>query len=93
MRKKTFLKLVSLFACFSILMLSVPGAIASERSGKKFDRPIIKKAAMLFSFFPFLNLKVDKDSTSNKTTADNSGQKIKITGGKVSVKGPMHGDS
>jgi hypothetical protein len=83
MRKKTFLKLVSLFACFSILMLSVPGAIASERNGKKFDRPIMKKAAMLFSFFPFLNFKVDKDTTSNKTSDDNSGQEIKITGGKL----------
>jgi len=67
----------------SILMLSVPGAIASERTGKKFDRPIIKKVAMFFSFLPFLNLNVnEKGDTSSDTVAnDDSGKKIKITGG------------
>ncbi len=89
MRKKTFLKAVSLFACLSILMLSVPGAIASERTGKKFDRPIIKKVAMLFSFLPFLNLNVNDekgDTSSDQTYNDDSNQKVKITGTLTSPK-------
>jgi len=86
MRKKTFLKTVALFACLSILMLSAPGAIASERIVKKTDpyRLTIKKVAMLFSFLPFLNLKVnDKkgDTSSDTVSNDDSSQKIKITGG------------
>ncbi len=94
MRKKTFIKAVCLFACLSILMLSVPGATASERTGKKFDRPIIKKVTMLFSFLPFLNLNViDKGDTSSDTIAnDDSNQKIKITGTLSSVRKPNSGD-
>jgi hypothetical protein len=62
-------------------MLSVPGAIASERTGKKFDRPIIKKVTMLFSFLPFLNLNTTDDTSSDTIANDDSGKKIKITGG------------
>ena len=98
MRKKTFLKIVSLFACFSILMLSVPGAIASERNGKKFDRPvnpIIKKVSMLFSFLPFFDLNVndDKDVTTDQTYNDDSSKKIKITDVIIPMKPPRGGDS
>lgn len=95
MRKRNFLKAVCLFTCLSILMLSVPGAIASERTGKKFDRPIIKKVAMLFSFLPFLNLNVNDengDTSSDTVSNDDSSQKIKITGTLILVKGPKAGD-
>ena len=96
MRKKTFLKTVALFACLSILMLSAPGAIASERTVKKTDpyRLTIKKVAMLFSFLPFLNLNVNEkgDTSSDTVSNDDSSQKIKITGTLTLVKGPKDGD-
>ena len=97
MRKKTFLKAVALFACLSILMLSVPGAIASERTGKKFDlnRLIMKTGTMLSSFLPFLNLNVNDekgDTSSDTVSNDDSSQKIKITGTLSLVKGPKKGD-
>ncbi len=86
MRKKTFLKAVCLFTCLSIFMLSVPGAIASERTDKKFDvnRLTMKVAAMISSFFPFLHLNVNDekgDTSSDTISNDDSSQKIKITGG------------
>ena len=84
MRKRNFLKAVCLFACLSILMLSVPGAIASERTDKKFYSQIWKKAAMFLSFLPFLNLNVNDengDTSSDTVSNDESSQKIKITGG------------
>ena len=95
MRKRNFLKAVCLFTCLSILMLSVPGAIASERTGKKFDRPIIKKVAMLFSFLPFLNLNVNDengDTSSDTVSNEDSSKKIKITGTLILVKVPKAGD-
>jgi len=96
MRKKSFLKAVSLFACLSILMLSVPGAIASERTDKRTFRPtFMEKAAMFFSFLPFLNLNVNDekgDTSSDQTYNDDSGQKIKITGTLSSVRRPNSGD-
>jgi len=97
MRKKTFLKTVAFFACLSILMLSAPGAIASERTVKKIYSKdlIIKKAAMLFSFLPFLNLNVNDengDTSSDTVSNDDSSQKIKITGTLILVKGPRDGD-
>ncbi len=82
MRKKTFLKAVCLFACLSILMLSAPGAIASERTVKKtYTNRLI---TMLSSFLPFLNLNVndEKGGTSSDTASNSdSNRKIKITGG------------
>lgn len=86
MRKRNFLKAVCLFTCLSILMLSVPGAIASERTVKNTFRPsFMERAAMFFSFLPFLHLNVnDKGDTSSDTVSnDDSNQKIKITGGKL----------
>ncbi len=87
MRKKNFLKAVCLFTCLSILMLSVPGAIASERIGKKTYtgtyRLMMKTATMLSSLLPFLNLKanVAKGGTSSDTASNNdSGRIIKIAG-------------
>ena len=82
MRKKTFVKAVAIFACVSILMLSVPGAIAAERHQKDYNffKNVMTKLAY---FLPFLNLdtNVEKgDTTSN----DDSNQKIKITGTKNS---------
>lgn len=97
MRKKTFLKAVSIFACFSILMLSVPGVIAAEKSKNKlnFDRLVNMSRDTLATLLPFLNLKIndDKDTTSNQTSNDDSGQKIKATGNLISMKGPRKGDS
>ncbi len=96
MRKKTFLKAVCLFTCLSILMLSVPGAIASERTVKKTFRPtFMEKAAMFFSFLPFLNLNVNDetgDTSSDTISNDDSNQKIKITGTLSSVRKPNSGD-
>ena len=82
MRKKTFLKAVAIFACLSILMLSVPGAIAAERPQRdsNFFKNVMTKIAYLL---PFLNLdaNVEKGDTSSDITSDNdSNQKIKITG-------------
>jgi hypothetical protein len=82
MRKKNFLKAVAIFACLSILMLSVPGAIAAERPQKDFNffKNIMTKLAY---FLPFLNLdaNVEKGDTSSDTISnDDSNQKIKITG-------------
>lgn len=96
MRKKTFLKAVSLFACFSILMLSVPGVIAAEKTPKKNDSVVTRYVAKLAALLPFLNLKVndEKGGTSvDQTSDDDSGQKIKATGVLVSMKGPKKGDS
>jgi len=90
MRKRNFLKAVCLFTCLSILMLSVPGAIASERTDKKtFRLNIMEKVTMLFSFLTFLNLNVNaekgdtpSDQTYNDDSSnDDSSQKIKATGG------------
>ncbi len=97
MRKRNFLKAVCLFTCLSILMLSVPGAIASERPSKKLDsyRLTIKKVAMFFSFLPFLNLNVNDnngDTLSDTVSNDDSNQKIRITGTLSSVRKPNSGD-
>ena len=97
MRKKTFLKAVSLFACFSILMLSVPGVIASERTPKKFsfNRLLEMSTDTLSLLLPFLYLRVnnEKGSTSSvQTSDDDSGQKIKVTGTLSLVKGPRTDD-
>lgn len=82
MRKRNFLKAVCLFTCLSILMLSVPGAIASERTDKRTFRPtFMEKAAMFFSFLPFLNLNTTTDTSSDTISNDDSSKKIKITGG------------
>ncbi len=85
MRKKNFLKAVCLFTCLSILMLSVPGAIASERIEKRlYTRNIfVKTWAMFSSFLPFLNLNTKGDTSSETVSNDESNQKIKITGGKM----------
>ena len=84
MRKKTLLKAVCLFTCLSILMLSVPGAIAAERTDKKtFRLNIMEKVTMLFSFLPFLPLNTTGDTSSDTVSNDDSSQKIKITGGKL----------
>jgi hypothetical protein len=96
MRKKNFLKAVSLFACFSILMLSVPGVVAADKTPKKFsfNRLLEKSTDTLSLLLPFLNLKVngDKDITSDQTSDDDSVQKIKATGAVVSMKGPKKDD-
>ncbi len=87
MRKRNFLKAVCLFTCLSILMLSVPGAIASQRTDKRTFRPhLMERAAMFFSFLPFLNMNDNDETgyTSSETVSnDDSSQKIKITAGKM----------
>ena len=89
MRKKTFLKAVSIIACLSILRLSVPlslpGAIVSERTDNWTStyNQIMKTATMLLSFLPFLNLNVNDENgstSSDQTYNDDSSGKIKITG-------------
>ena len=94
MRKRNFLKAVCLFTCLSILMLSVPGAIASERTHKKiFTRHLfVRTMAMFSSFLPFLNLNTKGDTPSNTISKDDSDQKIKITGTLSSVRKPNTGD-
>ncbi len=94
MRKKTFLKAVCLFTCLSILMLSVPGAIASERIDKRTDARhlFMKRAAMFFSFLSFLHLNTTGDTSSDTVSNDDSKQKIKITGTLSLVKGPKTRD-
>ncbi len=87
MRKKTFLKAVCLFACLSILMLSAPGAIASERTGGRFsfNRLLEKYMDTLSSLLPFLNLNTNEEEggTSSYTASnDDSNWIIKILGGK-----------
>jgi hypothetical protein len=96
MRKKKLLKVVSILACLSILMLSVPGVIASERTVKRSatDRLITKTATMFFSIFPLLNLKAnyEKGSTSSDQTLSNdSVKKIKATGC-LTISIPSRGD-
>jgi len=97
MRKKAFLKTMSLFACFSILMLSVPGVIAADKAPKKFsfNRLLEESTDTLALLLPFLSLKIndDKDITSDQTSDDDSVQKIKATGTLSLVKGPKSGDS
>ncbi len=85
MRKKTFLKAVALFACLSILMLSVPGAIASERTGRKtYTRDLfVRMIAMFLSFLPPLNLNTTGDTPSATVSNDDSDQEVKITAGKM----------
>ncbi len=96
MRKKTFLKAVCLFTCLSILMLSVPGATASEGTNKRtFRTSFMEKAAMFFSFLHFLNLNVNDekgDTSSGTISKDDSGGKVKITGTLSSVRKPNSGD-
>ncbi len=96
MRKRNFLKAVCLFTCLSILMLSVPGAIASERTDKRTFRPsFMERAAMFFSFLTFLNLNVNNekgDTSSGKVSNDDSNHKIRITGTLSSVRKPNSGD-
>jgi hypothetical protein len=66
-------------------MLSVPGAIASEKTDKRiYARNIfVKTMAMFSSFLPFLNLNTKGDTSSETVSNDESNQKIKITGGKL----------
>ncbi len=93
MGKKTFLKAVALFTCLSILMLSVPGAIASERTDKRtFRVNIMQKVAMFFSFLPFLNLNTNGDTSSDTVSDEDSTQKLRITGTLSSVRKPNSGD-
>jgi len=94
MRKRNFLKAVCLFTCLSILMLSVPGAIASERTDKRiYARNIfVKTMAMFSSFLPFLNLNTKGDTSSDTVSNDDSSKKIQITGTLSSVRRPNSGD-
>ncbi len=94
MRKKTFLKAVCIFTCLSILMLSVHGAIAYERSDKSTEArdTFMKRAAMFFSFLPFLHLNTTSNTSSDAVSNDDSNKKIKVTGTLSLVKGPKIGD-
>ena len=97
MRKRNFLKAVCLFTCLSILMLSVPGAIASERTADRFsfNRLLEKYMDALSSLLPFLHLNTNDekgDTSSDQTYNDDSNLQIKITGTLSSVRGPRRGD-
>ena len=83
MRKKTFIKAVSIFACLSILMISVPGAIASPRTDYKTGsysyRLMMKTVTILSSFLAFLNLNTNNEE-GNTASNNDLVQKLKITG-------------
>jgi hypothetical protein len=99
MRKNTFLKAVSIFACFSILMLSVSGVIAAEKplKGDHHSFRTIKNVMNKFvSFLPFWNLKFNGgkgDTSSDTYSKSDSKHMIKITGNLISIKRPMEDDS
>ena len=91
MRKKIFIKAVALVACLCILSLSVPGAVTSERTAKKpnFKLLIMKPAIMVYSMLTFFAPISDtgQNNTSSDTISnDDSGQKVKITGGLLPAK-------
>jgi len=75
-------------------MLSVPGAIASQRIDKRTEArdTFMKKAATFFSFLPFLHLNTTSNTSSDTVSNDDSNKKIKITGTLILVKGPKDGD-
>jgi hypothetical protein len=76
-------------------MLSVPGASASPRIDKRTDArdTFMKRAAMFFSFLPFLHLNTTGNTSSDTVSNDDSNKKkIKITGTLSLVKGPKIGD-
>ena len=85
MRKKSFLKAVAIFACLSILMLSVPGAIAAERPGKQDGNFFRNAIHRIIHLLPFLNLEANVEK-GDTTSDEDSGQKIKITGTLTSPK-------
>jgi hypothetical protein len=81
MRKKTFLKAVSIFACFSILMLSVSGVIAAERPLKRDHNSFrtIKNLMNKFaSFLPFWTMRfnVEKGDTSSGTYSKSDSKRL-----------------
>ena len=95
MRKKTLLKAVSIFACLSILMLYVPGAIAYPRTDNRTDsysyRLMMKTATILSSFLAFFNLNTNNEE-GNTASNNDLVQKLKITGTLSLVRGPRRGD-
>jgi hypothetical protein len=52
----------------------------------------MKKAAMFFSFLPFLSLNTTSNTSADAVSNDDSNKKIKITGTLSLVKGPKIGD-
>jgi hypothetical protein len=64
-------------------MLSVPGATARERIDERTEArdTFMKKAAMFFSFLPFLHLNTTSNTSTDTVSNDDSNKKIKITGG------------
>ena len=87
MRKKSFIKAVSLFVCLSIFMLSVPGVMDAREAPKKFSFHRLFSSTIFSSIFSFLNLRtIDErddrrgDRSSYKTSDDDSNSKIKIAG-------------
>jgi len=89
MRKKSFIKAVSLFVCLSIFMLSVPGVMDARKVENKFSFHRLFSRSMFSSIFPFLNLRTIEergDRSSYKTSDDDSNPKIKIAGSITSPK-------
>ena len=94
--KKRTIRLVAIIACFSILTLSVPGAIAADKKGKKINfRNIIEKPMWVLStIFPFISPIYDT-GTDNSITNNNNNTysgKIKITDSVPKAKPPDGGD-
>ncbi len=62
-------------------MLSLPGVVAAERPLKQDRSHLIKNIMTKFiSFLPFLNQNTKGDTSSDETSNDDSGKKIKIAG-------------
>ena len=83
MRKKSLIKAVSLFVCFSILMLSVPGVMDARKVENKFSFHRLFSRSMFSSIFPFLNLRTIEergDRSSYKTSDDDTNSRVKIAG-------------
>ena len=99
MRKNTLLKAVSIFACFSILMLSVSGVIAAERPQSRDHNSFSTMKNVMKKFvsrLPFWNLKFDGgkgDTSSDSYSKSDSKRLIKITGNLISIKKPIADDS
>lgn len=78
MRQSKLLKAVSVFACLSILLLTVPAVNAAP----KFDFKLLlkKPAVILSSLVPFFAPIYDTGKTINNNSSSDTGKEVRITG-------------